>query len=84
MKKTIAILLLVALAGTSCKKFVDTKPMDFVSAVNYYKTEKDLNQALAGIYDRMGDLRLYGRGMLYFLVPSDEFFYKRGNIRYQW
>lgn len=76
MKKTIAILLLVTLTGTSCKKFLDTKPTDFVSPVNYYKTEKDLNQALAGMYDRMGDLRVYGRGMLYFMVFSDEFFIK--------
>jgi starch-binding outer membrane protein, SusD/RagB family len=76
MKKTITILLLIVLAGTSCKKLLDTKPTDFVSPVNYYKTEKDLNQALAGICDRLGDLRVYGRGMLYFMVFSDEFFIK--------
>lgn len=76
MKKILAILSLVAITGSSCKKFLDTKPNDFVSPVNYYKTEQDLNQALAGVYDRLGDMRLYARGMHYFMVFSDEFFIK--------
>mgnify|MGYP001264856019 CR=1 FL=1 len=76
MKKIVTILILAALTGVSCKKFLDSKPIDFISPVNYYNTEKDLNQALAGMYDRLGDLRVYGRGMHYFMVHSDEFFIK--------
>jgi hypothetical protein len=78
MKKILTVLLLVILTATSCKKFLDTKPTDFVSQVNYYKTEQDLNQALAGVYDRLGDMRVYARGMLCFMVFSDEFFMKGG------
>lgn len=76
MKKIIAIIILYTFTGLSCNKFLDSTPTDFISPVNYYKTEQDLNQALAGVYDRLGDLRVYGRGMLYFLVHSDEFFIK--------
>ncbi|MCH5598409.1 hypothetical protein [Niabella ginsengisoli] len=62
MKKAIIVLLLIAIITPSCKKFLDTKPTDFVAPVNYYKTEQDLNQALAGVYDRLGDMRVYARG----------------------
>lgn len=78
MTKILSVLLLVILTATSCKKFLDTTPTDFVSPVNYYKTEQDLDQALAGVYDRLGDMRLYTRGMMCFMVFSDEFFMKSG------
>jgi starch-binding outer membrane protein, SusD/RagB family len=78
MKKILAVLLLVIVTTSSCKKFLDTKPNDFVSPINYYNTEQDLDQALAGVYDRLADMRLYTRGMLCFMVFSDEFFMKSG------
>jgi hypothetical protein len=60
----------------SCNKILDTTPQDFVAPVNYYNTEKDLESALAGVYDRLGDNRMYSQGMACYLVFSDEFFMK--------
>lgn len=75
---SIVLTLLVLMTGSSCKKFLDTRPTDFISPVNYYQTEQDLERALAGVYDRLGDMRLYARGMMCFMVFSDEFFMKSG------
>ncbi|MCD2424293.1 RagB/SusD family nutrient uptake outer membrane protein [Niabella pedocola] len=66
----------LALLGFSCNKILDTTPQDFVSPVNYYNTESELESALAGVYDRMGDNRVYAQGMASYLVVSDEFFMK--------
>jgi hypothetical protein len=73
-----AIAILFLQITPSCHKFLDTKPQDFISPVNYYKTEEDLNRALTGVYDRLGDMRLYTRGMFSFMVFSDEFYIKGG------
>lgn len=78
MKKWIIYILPVIFIVSACNKFLDVKPTDFVSPVNYYNTERDLDQALAGVYDRLGDMRMYARGMLCFMVFSDEFFMKSG------
>ncbi|GEP94592.1 RagB/SusD family nutrient uptake outer membrane protein [Chitinophaga cymbidii] len=60
MKSTTFIfILLAAMAGTSCKKLLDTKPTDFLSPVNYYQTDKQLDFALAAVYDVMGDAGFY-------------------------
>lgn len=78
MRILFSVVSLIILMGTSCKKFLDTKPEDFISPVNYYKNKGDLTRALTGVYDRLGDLRLYGRGMYTFMVFSDEFYFKNG------
>jgi hypothetical protein len=77
MKKLIIILFLSCWGLSSCKKFLDTKPQDFVSPENYYNTEADLNKALYGIYNRLIDTygRLYQRGLWSYFAISDEFFY---------
>jgi hypothetical protein len=49
MKKYLFIFLIIGLS-TSCKKFLNTKPTDFVSPVNYYSKESELEEALAGAY----------------------------------
>lgn len=76
MKKNIFIILLVSLTLLSCTKILDTTPQDFVSPINSYKTERELESALAGIYDRMGDQRVYAQAMTSYMVFSDEFFMK--------
>ena len=77
MRVILSVLFLATLLmGTSCKKFLDTKPKDFISPVNYYKTKEDLTRALTGVYDRLGDIRMYARGMYTFMVFSDEFFFR--------
>lgn len=76
MKKIIFLSGLIVFSFISCNKILDTTPRDFVSPSNFYKTEKDLQSALAGIYDRLGDLRVYGQAMPTYLAFSDEFFMK--------
>lgn len=77
MKTTLFYIgIVLALLASSCSKILDTTPQDFVSPVNYYNTESDLQSALAGVYDRLGDNRVYGQGMSCYMVFSDEFFMK--------
>nr|WP_121269823.1 RagB/SusD family nutrient uptake outer membrane protein [Pedobacter schmidteae] len=68
--------MVLAMVVTSCSKILDTTPQDFVSPVNFYNTESELESALAGVYDRMGDNRVYAQGMSCYMVFSDEFFMK--------
>lgn len=60
----------------SCNKILDTTPQDFLTSDEYYNTESELESALAGVYDRLGDTRVYAQGMSSYLVFSDEFFMK--------
>lgn len=73
--RLVAWLLAIVLLG-SCNKFLDTKPKDSITPDNYYKTEEDLNRALAAVYDRLGDRRVYGSALYGYLCFSDEFFLK--------
>lgn len=77
MKTTLFyIAMMLTLVVSSCSKILDTTPQDFVSPVNYYNTESELQSALAGVYDRLGDNRVYAQGMACYMVFSDEFFMK--------
>lgn len=78
MKKSIVLLIAITLlAGTSCKKFLATKPQDFSSPEQYYSTEKELNEALAGVYTSLTTTSTYGLYLSLFLAHgSDEAFYK--------
>ncbi len=69
---TTAILLCSAIG---CKKFISTTPTDSLSPENYYKTETDLDNSLTAIYDRLGDLQLYGQGLFSNLAFSDDLFF---------
>lgn len=79
MKKLKYIFLsLVLLSATSCKKFLETVPQDFISPVNYYSSEQDLNTALAGVYDAFSQDGTYARNLSLELVSgTDESFRKR-------
>ncbi len=77
MKLIYCYTLVVLLVATgSCNKILDTTPQDFVHPSNYYNSEMELESALAGVYDRLGDNRMYSQGMACYLVFSDEFFMK--------
>ncbi len=77
MKKIrISFFIVCILSVFSCNKILNTTPQDFVTPTQYYKTERDLESALAGIYDRLGDVRVYAQAMTSYLVFSDEFFMK--------
>lgn len=45
----------------SCKKFLDVAPTDFLSPINYYSTETEVENALTGVYDPLGREAMYGR-----------------------
>jgi hypothetical protein len=79
MKKLKYIFLGLLLMGvTSCKKFLETVPQDFISPVNYYSTEQDLNTALAGVYDAFAQDGTYARNLALELTSgTDESFRKR-------
>lgn len=63
---------------SSCKKFLDTKPQDFLSPVTYYQTEEQLNNALTAVYQTLADLNTYGNSMQsYMALDADEGFFRR-------
>lgn len=70
----------MAMAGlTSCKKFLDTKPTDFYSPDDYYKTEAQLRQALNGVYGDLMRPELYAQVMGFnFVSLTDEVLSNRG------
>jgi hypothetical protein len=72
----------VLLVLGSCNKFLDTKPTDSITPDNYYKTQSDLDRALAAVYDRLGDRRVYGQALFGYLAFTDEFYLKGQNTGY--
>src|SRR6476469_2553472 len=79
MKKIIrTAIVLTVLSLNACSDFLDTKPKDFVSPINYYETEAQLNTALNAIYDPLGNAALYGDLMLgRMFLDGDEAYYTR-------
>jgi hypothetical protein len=51
---------LILISISSCKKFLITKPSDFVSPENHYNTPEQLNSSLNGVYDILGHGSVYG------------------------
>jgi hypothetical protein len=77
MKKIIVPILMLCIAGVSCKKFLDTKPTDFAVPEQYYNTEQQLNEALAGVYNSITTTATYGLYQSFYLVAgTDEEYYK--------
>ncbi|RXF70115.1 RagB/SusD family nutrient uptake outer membrane protein [Arcticibacter tournemirensis] len=78
MKKiVIPILMMALISATSCNKFLDTLPSDFVVPEQYYNTEQQLNEALAGVYSSLTTTNTYGLYIpFYYAAGSDEGFYK--------
>lgn len=71
------MMVLVLASATSCKKFLDTKPEDFAVPEQYYATESQLNDALAGVYASLTTTGTYGLYLSAFLqYGNDEGFYK--------
>lgn len=81
MKRILTYSLLVsALSFGGCTKFLETTPTDFISPVNYFKTETDINTALAGVYDILGKSGTYGRTFHFENDQSDEWFDSRSTV----
>ena len=58
MKKaiySICILLIIGAAG-GCKKFLDQKPLNAVPNSEFFKSLKDINSAMAGIYSSFQEM----------------------------
>lgn len=84
MKRLINIFLLSGCMLSSCSKFLEPAPEDFVSPENYFNTEADLQRGLNGVYNRLIDNygRMYSRGLYSYFAISDEFFYKNITINH--
>ncbi|WP_432714934.1 RagB/SusD family nutrient uptake outer membrane protein [Pedobacter sp.] len=82
MKKILLLLLIPVLTGiSSCKKFLETDPKDFLSPANYYNTEEQLNFALNGVYDILGQRAVYGDALISRMgTEADEGFYAVANF----
>jgi hypothetical protein len=77
MKKILLLLLIPVLTGiSSCKKALESDPKDFLSPANYYNTEEQLNFALNGVYDILGQRAVYGDALISRMgTEADEGFY---------
>lgn len=63
-KISILLLAMVAITLTSCKKFLDLKPIDSPTEDNFYVDEKGLQGGLTSAYDALQDNGLYGNILL--------------------
>ncbi len=71
-------ILIMVISISSCKKFLDTKPTDFLAPETYYSTEDQLNNALMGVYDPLGWETMYGNNLFANLtICTDESFWNR-------
>src|SRR3989337_4123516 len=71
----------LTLSMVSCKKFLETKPKDFLFPQDYYINAEQLDLALNSVYDMLGSGGLYGNNALYLLGWSgDEGFMNRSSI----
>ncbi|MBS1562880.1 MAG: RagB/SusD family nutrient uptake outer membrane protein [Bacteroidetes bacterium] len=75
-KYAIIAALLICCSLGACKKFLDTTPQDFLSPENYYQTEEQINYALNGVYDVLGQRGMYGDALISRMgTEADEGFY---------
>ncbi len=75
MKRILYIILLAVLVfNASCKKFLETTPTDSLAPGNAFKTEKDVDAALTGVYDILGKSSTYGRTLFFELDVADDAF----------
>lgn len=78
--KIAAAVLMVTSVTISCKKFLDTKPDDFVATEQYFNTEADLNYALGGVYASLAQDGTFGRNIPIELeMGNDEAHYNNRN-----
>ena len=82
MKQIIFFFTVAALLSISaCKDFLDQDPQDFISPVNYYQTEVQLNLALNGVYSPLYSSPVYGSVYSCRMnMTADEAFYARQEI----
>ena len=70
--------IMVLASASSCKKFLDTKPSDFLAPETFYATDAQLISALAAVYDPLGWETMYGNNLFSNLtIATDESFWNR-------
>jgi Shikimate 5-dehydrogenase len=74
------LLALTLVTQGACKKFLETKPSDFLAPETYYNTEKELTYALTGVYDVLGNSDLYGDNIFYQFDITDEGVYGHAGV----
>jgi hypothetical protein len=75
MKHLVFALSFITLFCCGCKKFLATKPTDFLSPEYYYDTESNLLDALSGVYQPLGSASTYGDALFFNLgAGTDETF----------
>lgn len=75
MKKNILIgyaLMLLALFNVSCADFLNQEPISNSSVTGFYKTQADIEQGVAGVYNSLQSYKQYGANFIFFMeVRSD-------------
>ncbi|GAB3584474.1 RagB/SusD family nutrient uptake outer membrane protein [Hymenobacter daeguensis] len=61
MKKNILLLGILALGLSSCEKFLQEEPADFLAAENFYQNESDAVAGLNGVFNALLPQTYYGR-----------------------
>lgn len=77
--KIIYISVVFLLCASGCKKFLETKPTDFSVPEQYYSTEGELNDALAGCYAALATDGTYSLNWSAFLPYADDLSYYGAN-----
>ncbi len=82
MKRNYYLLALVFVMGiSSCQKYLETKPTDFLNPESYYETEAQLQSARASVYNNLGEGGLWGSYANYLLAWSgDEAYMNRASL----
>lgn len=74
------LMLATVTLATSCKRALDTKPQDFLTPDQYYQTETQLNTALNGVYEVMGNTFLYKQNLWNQLAIATDIEYYGQNV----
>lgn len=54
--KIAVALVILAFSGTSCEDFLESKPISQIGETDFFKTESDFRQAVAGAYNALGQV----------------------------
>jgi hypothetical protein len=75
MKKIFIPILIICIAGASCKRFLDTKPTDFAVPEQFYNTQQELQEALAGVYQSLTTTYTFGLYQNFFYIGATDIEY---------
>lgn len=80
MKKLhILIFIVVLVMGSGCKKFLDKQPNDVINREGFYKSLRDFDLAIQGVYNTLGSIHS-GTGVVQYGFGADEGFGARSTF----